>query len=198
VAISKAAWRAFESTSEPRTRSQWVWLGRSTPMWWEPSWSGNILEPPDTPSPVPFPSDPAPLASFVDHAYLAQHDGDSFDTLAWKALFTVEGFDFDLRILQWQEASWFRSLVMLARGTSARCWLGSVQASQRDARLDQIRHKSYGLAALAGGSWTITPGFLANGFNLACVQPSWSQHAGILDMTAGPQPTSMVLTWILP
>lgn len=196
MAISKAAWRAFDTCAEPRTPSQWVWLGRSTPMWWRVNWSGLLQPPPSGAPAVPFPSNPGPQVSFKDHAYLAQHDAGSWDTLAWDTTQSSGGVTYRTIVQWWTTATNVEVAVSLIVGTFARVWWGKAPVSQRDARLDDIRIPPFGSGTLVGGSLHATPGISFNALGLECVQPAWSTRRGIFDMVGGPPPTSLDLTYI--
>lgn len=196
MAISKAFWRGFESVSEPRTASQWVWLGRSTPHLWEIELAWRIQYPPFFAWNELFPQNPGPELELVDHSYLVQYSTFTFDALAWRVAATIGTHSCDLVLMQWVESAAVRSLFMLAEGTHSICWLGNLPPIQIDARRRLYGHLAYGQGVLFGGGWTITPGFLAPGLGVHPVGPAWLPLHSDMDMSGGTAPTSFTVTWL--
>lgn len=196
MVIKKAAWRAFESLSEPRTADQWVWLGRSTPMWWEVIWSGFLQPPPAGAPVIVFPTTPPPQISFVDRPYTVSDTEGVFSTLGWDSTHVKDGLTYRLISQHWQTGGWTRTAVILRVGNDCRVWLGRAPLTQRDARLDSVRLSPYGQGIAAGENLVALQNPSGNAIALRCVTAQHQIPEGIFDMTGGAVPASITFSWV--
>lgn len=195
MATSKAAWRAYSQCAEPRTSSQWVWLGRTTPMWWELHWEAAYPPEPFRSPHNAWVNSPPVQLSFVDHAYRALYGGDDWATLAWEGEAHLTNYTVRCVLQQWQDAGSTRSVMTLCDSQTCYIWSGQIAASQFDARCGFIPHPSWGVGTRTGSDVACTPGFGATALNIDAVRPAWAPAKPGLDLTGGTALTSLALKW---